>query len=70
MFRWHIVHDLDLLVEVLGVRPSSPTDWNMVAENLSNAWKLEVPITGRSSKEHFDLLLRHHKDGNAAALKK
>lgn len=71
MFRWHINHDIDLLKEVLAVRPANPTDWNIVADNLQQVWLNEqVSIKGRSCKEHFDVLLRHHKDGNAAAIKK
>lgn len=71
MFRWHINHDLDLLREVLALRPSNPNDWNLIADNLQRAWaNEEIIVKGRSCKEHFDVLLRHHKDENSAALKK
>ncbi|CAH3043942.1 unnamed protein product [Porites lobata] len=71
MFRWNINHDLDLLREVLALRPSNPNDWNLIADNLQRAWaKDEITVKGRSCKEHFDVLLRHHKDENSAALKK
>ncbi|XP_068685221.1 cingulin-like [Montipora foliosa] len=71
MFRWHINHDLDLLREVLALRPSNPNDWNLIADNLQRAWaNEEITLKGRSCKEHFDVLLRHHKDENSAALKK
>ncbi|KAK3745277.1 hypothetical protein QZH41_003742 [Actinostola sp. cb2023] len=44
----------------------------MIAANLQQAWgdALSTPIKGRSCKEHFDVLLAHHKAGNASALKK
>ena len=71
MFRWHINHDLDLRREVMALRPSNPNDWNLIADNLQRAWaKDEITVKGRSCKEHFDVLLRHHKDENSAALKK
>ena len=71
MFRWNINHDLDLLREVLALRPSNPNDWNLIADNLQRAWaKDEITVKGRSCKEHFDVLLHHHKDENSAALKK
>ncbi|XP_074631517.1 uncharacterized protein LOC141890047 [Acropora palmata] len=71
MFRWHANHDLDLLREVLGLRPSNPSDWNLIADNLQRASaNQEITVKGRSCKEHFDVLLRHHKDENSAALKK
>ena len=63
-------HDVALVQEVLAIRPVSPADWNVIAENLSIAWGMETPLKSRSCKEHLDLLLRHHKDGNTAALKK
>ena len=70
MFRWHINHDLDLLREVLALRPSNPSDWNLIADNLQRAWANdEITVKGHSCKEHFDVL-RHHKDENSAALKK
>lgn len=37
MSRWHINHDLDLLREVLALRPSNPSDWNLIADNLQRA---------------------------------
>ena len=74
MFRWHARHDLDLLREVVAVRPKSSNDWNTIAANLQHAWGDEEtqksPIKGRSCKEHFDVLLANHKAGNASALKK
>ena len=72
MFRWHVCHDIDLLREVVAVRPKSPNEWNLVAANLQHAWcdVLTSPIKGRSCKEHFEVLLVHHKAGNASALKK
>ena len=58
--------------EVAVFRPENPADWNMIAANLQQAWgdALSTPIKGRSCKEHFDVLLAHHKAGNASALKK
>ena len=38
MFRWHARHDLDLLREVVAVRPKSSNDWNTIAANLQHAW--------------------------------
>ena len=75
MFRCHARHDLDLLREVaVAVRPKSSNDWSTIAANLQHAWGNEEtqrsPIKGRSCKEHFDVLLAHHKAGNASALKK
>ena len=74
MFRCHARHDLDLLREVVAVRPKSSNDWNTIAANLQHAWGDEEtqrsPIKGRSCKEHFDVLLAHHKARNASALKK
>ena len=71
MFRWHINHDLDLLREVMALRPSNSNDWNLIADNLQRAWtKDEITVKGRSCKEHFDVLLRNHKDEDSAALKK
>ncbi|CAB4028040.1 Hypothetical predicted protein [Paramuricea clavata] len=74
MLRWHAHHDVDLLREVVAVRPKSANDWNTIAANLHNAWGEEEtqrsPIKGRSCKEHFGVLLAHHKAGNASALKK
>ena len=72
MFRWHSCHDVDLLREVVAARPISTNDWNFLAANLQHAWgdTVQNPIKGRSCKEHFEVLLAHHKVGNAAALKK
>ena len=70
MFRWHMNHDVALVQEVLAIRPVNPADWNVIDENLPIAWGIETPLKSRSCKEHLDLLLRHHKDGNTAALKK
>ena len=72
MFRWHARHDIDLLREVVAVRPNSSNQWNTIAANLQGAWgdALKSPLKGRSCKEHLDVLLAHHKAGNAAALKK
>ena len=56
---------------MLALRPTNPNDWNLIADNLQTAWaKDEITVKGRSCKEHFDVLLRHHKDENSAALKK
>ena len=71
MFRWHVNHDLDLLREVVGGRPKNHTDWASIADKLNSAWgNEENPVRGRSCKEHFDVLLKHHKENNVAALKK
>ncbi|XP_067030085.1 uncharacterized protein [Acropora muricata] len=64
-------HDLDLLREVVGGRPKNHTDWASIADKLNSAWgNEENPVRGRSCKEHFDVLLKHHKENNVAALKK
>lgn len=72
MFRWHAQHDLDLLKEVVAHRPKRCEDWNKIAANLQHAWGEVVkhPIKGRSCKELLEVILAHHKAGNAAALKK
>ena len=71
MFRWHINHDIDLLKEVIALRPNNPNDWNLIADNPQQAWSSEeITIKGRSCQEHFDVRLRHHKDENSAASKK
>lgn len=73
MFRWHVNHDLDLAKEVVSVKPKTNEDWKTIASNLENAWP-NVPnrpnLKGRSCKEHFDVMLGHHKLEDAAALKK
>lgn len=71
MFRWHIRHDIDLLREVLALRPKQLSDWALIADKLEQAWQSDdISLRSRSCKEHLDVLLRHHKDGNAASLKK
>ena len=73
MFRWHINHDIDLEREVVGVRPGPGlTDWNLMADNLEAAWTEDHQrhLKWRSCKEHFEVMLAHHKEGNEAALKK
>ena len=75
MLRWHARHDLDLLREVVAVLPKSLNDWNTIAANLQHTWEEEVtvsqrsPIKGCCCKEHFDVLLAHHRAGNASASK-
>ena len=60
MLRWHAWHDLDLLREVVAVRPT-----NTIAANLQHEEKVthsqRSPVKGRSFKEHFDVLLAHHR---------
>lgn len=73
MFRWHLKHDIDLAREVVAVRPGPGlTDWNLIAANLQAAWPEDPQrhLKGRSCKEHFEVMLTHHKEGNEAALKK
>lgn len=72
MFRWHVKHDLDLAREVVATRPKSGLEWNEVAARLEAAWPDHQGkgLKGRSCKEHFDVMLAHHKQGNAAALRK
>lgn len=73
MFRWHLNHDIDLAREVVAVRPGPGlTDWNLIAANLQAAWPEDPQrhLKGRSCKEHFEVMLTHHKEGNEAALKK
>lgn len=71
MFKWHARHDIDLLREVVAVLPNSPNQWNTIAASLQRACcdALKSPLKERSCKEHLDVLLAHHKAGNAAALK-
>ena len=73
LFRWHMNHDIGLAWEVVAIRPGPGlTEWNLIAANLEAAWPKDHQrhLKGRCCKEHFEVRLGHHKEGNKAALKK
>ncbi|XP_020901225.1 uncharacterized protein LOC110239808 [Exaiptasia diaphana] len=73
MFRWHLNHDIDLAKEVVSLRPASSKNWDNVAENLEAAWPKDPSrnkVKGRSCKEHFEVMMAHHKEENQQALRK
>ena len=73
-FRWpSIQYDAMLCKEVLAKRPSSPNDWDIVAEVLSQVFSTEdkpVQLKGRGCKERLDRLIEKYIQDDKRALKK
>ena len=62
-----------LATEVAARNPSSPQQWDEVAEVLSKAFsnkKLSIELTGRSCREHMDRILGKYQQDDKRALKK
>lgn len=73
-FRWpNIQCDTLLCKEILAKRPSSPDDWELIAEVLSHVFGTEdkrVQLKGRGCKERLDRLIEKYKKDDKRALKK
>ena len=72
-FRYDIKHDLALATEAASRRPTKPSDWEAIADNLSYQFSTEekpVQLTARSCREHLEFLLKKYSDDDKKALKK
>lgn len=76
-FRWpEVRHDIALAKEVVQNAPEKPTDWEKIAETLSNlftSWTKthqSIEIKGRGCRERMDRLVDKHKENEAKALKR
>ena len=66
-------HDLALATETASRRPNRPTDWDAIADKLSEQFsKLGNPIQlkGISCREQLDLLSRRYVDEDKKSLKR
>ena len=71
-FRWDLKSDIDLCIQVTGLRPKKPAEWDELASNLSLQFSTEknVQLKGRGCKERFTLLLKKYKEEDTKALKR
>lgn len=73
-FRWpSVAYDILLCKEVLARRPSSPCEWEMIAETLSGIFSTaekKVDLKGRGCRERIDRLIQKFEQDDKKALKK
>lgn len=73
-FRWPFIeHDIMLATEVAGRKPTSPKEWQDIADILSKEFSKgskTVDLTGRSCRERLDRLITKHKDEDKKSLKR
>ncbi|CAB4042009.1 Hypothetical predicted protein, partial [Paramuricea clavata] len=73
-FRWsNVAYDILLCKEVLARRPSSPMEWESVAETLSEIFSIAekvVILKGRGCRERVDRLLMKYNEEDKKNLKK
>lgn len=72
MFRWSYAHNVALCKVVVGVKPTSSNDWEIIAARLSEEMlkEDEKAITKRGAREHLDMLIKKHKKGERLSRKK
>lgn len=73
-FRWPLLHyDVMLCKEVLARRPSSPSDWDIIAVGLSQVFSTTdkpVELKGRGCKERLNLLIEKYNQNDKKSLKR
>lgn len=73
-FRWPTVaNNLQLATEVAARRPNSPSDWEVIAVVLSQAFSTDdnqVELSGRACRERMDRLLTKYNEEDKKSLKK
>ena len=73
-FRWPLLqYDTMLCKEVLARRPSSPSDWDSIAEALSQVFSTAdkpVELKGRGCKERLDRLIEKFNQNDKKSLKR
>ena len=73
-FKWsNVAYDILLGKEVLARRPSSPMEWESVAETLSEIFSIAekvVILKGRGCRERVDRLLMKYNEEDKKNLKK
>ncbi|KAL9987406.1 hypothetical protein ACROYT_G001707 [Oculina patagonica] len=74
-FRWPTVaNNLQLDTEVAARRPNSPSDWEVIAVVLSQAFSTDddnqVELTGRACRERMDRLFTKYNEEDKKSLKK
>ena len=73
-FRWPLLRqDVMLATEVVARRPIKPSDWETIAQVLTNEFKTEdkpVQLTGRACRERIDRIMQKYKEDDKRALKK
>ena len=73
-FRWpNTFYDICLCKEVAARRPSSPAEWDIIAESLSDAFstpKKVIELKGRGCRERVDRLIDKYNLDDKKALKK
>ena len=73
-FRWPLLyHDIALAKEVTSLRPEKPSDWELIAADLSVLFTKQdgkvVSLKGRGCKDRLDLLVKKYREEDSKALR-
>lgn len=65
--------DIALATEFARERPEKPSEWDKIAESLSELFsndEKKVPLKGRGCRERMDRILKKYKEEDAKSLKR